>query len=244
MSKGDELWSCWNCQRYPCECNFTLSDISLDITPIPITETATATMLPPTAKRPTKRPRRVVSRRRRPSRRPNKVKPSEYAQCYHRLRSYYEDCITRHRQITKEQEEQQNTTTKMPNFTPTDGQILTMFGKDRTKSNHAPAAVNEMDALDPALEESGNYVPSGGPGLGSGCNAGEPCHTFNRQDPIMTGLRLWPEQVLMPMISEMELYLQVWQDPNIKNKSQDQLKKHRQPIGISPIHFRKARPLW
>lgn len=38
MAKGGGDPTCFSCHRYPCECDFSLSDISLDITPIPIGE--------------------------------------------------------------------------------------------------------------------------------------------------------------------------------------------------------------
>jgi len=177
-------------------------------------------------------------------RRFNKVRPVEYAQCYLKLRCFLERRIAQHMAACATEPSAGGSPPNLPDFRPTEDDIREMFGKDRIKSNHGPAAINPLDALDPAMVESRHYAPSGGPGLGAGCNVGEPRYTLNRQDPIATALRLWPEQVLSPLIVEMERYLEAWGDLWATEPPRDPLEEHRKPVGASQIRYGPARLLY
>ena len=131
-----------------------------------------------------------------------------------------------------------------PDLTPTEDEIRDMFGKDHSKRKHATAVVNPHDALDPAIQESNNYVPFSGPGLGAGCNPGAPCYAYNRQDPEMIAMRLWPEDVLGGFIKELTEYFTTWVDKEASLVHLDPFQEHCKPIGASQIRYRKPRPIW
>jgi len=165
--------------------------------------------------------------------------------CYYNLRKFFTDRITQHSQAQlAAAQDPDGGPPPVPDFMPTEDDIRKMFGKDRSKSNHAPAAINPRDAKDPAMQESGYYAPSGGSGLGSGCNCGAPCYTLNREDPTMTALRLWPEQVVAPMVQEMREYVKVWQDSTVTCQPTNPLEEARKPVGGSQIRSREPIPLW
>ncbi len=184
-----------------------------------------------------KKKRRRRSKSSRGRRRGTKERPADYADCYYKLRMFLESRVALQAEATANN-------TEPPNLTPTEDEIRDMFGKDRSKSNHAAAKINPMDALDPAFLESGCYAPSGGPGIGAGCNVGEPCHTFNREDPEMTALRLWPELVLGGMIKEFKEFFEAWSHPEIIQVPIDLLENQRKPVGDSQIRYRRPRPLY
>ncbi len=205
-------------------------------TPIP-------TPIPPPQKSIKKTQPRRRRRRRRRAERKGKVRPADYAQCYFNLREFLRQRLDEDDGGDGE-DAATSATAANPDLMPTDDDIRKMFGKDRAKSNHAPAKPNPCDAADPALRESGNYAPSGGPGFEVGCNVGAPSLTLNREDRLLCGLRLWPEGVVAPLCAEFRLYLQAFADPQVSEPQIDPLEEHRKPAGPSRIRYRQARPLW